>query len=57
MENVDYKETSTLQLVLAWTFVGVPLLAGVLQTLTNAMQLFRRIWPAPSPPTVQASIH
>jgi hypothetical protein len=41
MEDVDHKETSTLQLVLAWTFVGVPLLAGVLQTLTNAMQLFR----------------
>jgi hypothetical protein len=41
MENVEDKETSTLQLVLAWTFVAVPLLAGVLQTLTNAMQLFR----------------
>lgn len=41
MENAEYKETSTLQLVLAWAFVGVPLVAGVLQTLTNAMQLFR----------------
>ena len=34
------KETSTLQLFLAWTFVGVPLLASVLQTLPNAMQMF-----------------
>jgi hypothetical protein len=33
--------TSTLQLVLAWGFVGIPLAMGVLQTLTNAMQLFR----------------
>jgi hypothetical protein len=41
METVEHKETSTLQLVLAWTFVGVPLLAGVSQTLINAMQLFR----------------
>jgi hypothetical protein len=29
-----------LKLVLAWGFVGIPLLWGVLQTLRNAMQLF-----------------
>ncbi len=32
--------TTTLQLVLAWGFVGVPLVWGVLQTLANAMKLF-----------------
>jgi len=30
-----------LKLVLAWGFVGIPLLWGVLQTLRNAMQLFQ----------------
>ena len=33
--------TSTLQIALAWGFVGIPLLWGVLQTLTNAMKLFQ----------------
>jgi hypothetical protein len=33
--------TTTLQLVLAWGFVGVPLMWGVLQTLSNAMKLFQ----------------
>jgi hypothetical protein len=32
--------TRPLQLVLAWGFVGIPLLWGVLQTLRNALQLF-----------------
>jgi hypothetical protein len=32
--------TTTLQLVLAWGFVGIPLVWGVLQTLSNAMKLF-----------------
>ena len=32
--------TTTLQLVLAWGFVGIPLTLGVLQTLVNAMKLF-----------------
>jgi hypothetical protein len=42
-ENQDAEgpETTTLQIVLAWTFVGIPLLAGVSQTLINAMQLFK----------------
>jgi hypothetical protein len=30
MENIEYYETSALKLVLAWTFVDVPLFAGVL---------------------------
>jgi hypothetical protein len=30
-----------IQLVLAWGFVGIPLIWGVLQTLDNAMKLFR----------------
>jgi hypothetical protein len=33
--------TTTLHLVLAWSFVGVPLLLGVLQTLSNAIKLFQ----------------
>jgi hypothetical protein len=30
----------TVQLILAWAFVGIPLLWGVLQTLRNALTLF-----------------
>lgn len=33
--------TNKLQLVLAWGFVGIPLIWGVLQTIDNAMKLFR----------------
>jgi hypothetical protein len=33
--------TATLQLVLAWAFVGIPLLWGVSQTIANAMKLFQ----------------
>ncbi len=33
--------TSTLQLILAWGFVGIPLAWGVLQTLQNSMKLFQ----------------
>jgi hypothetical protein len=33
--------TTTLHLVLAWGFVGIPLALGVLQTLINAMKLFQ----------------
>ncbi len=33
--------TTTLQLVLVWGFVGIPLTLGVLQTLINAMKLFQ----------------
>ena len=30
----------TLKLIVAWSFVGIPLLWGVLQTLRNALKLF-----------------
>lgn len=33
--------TTTLQLVLAWGFVGIPLTWGVIQTLMNALKLFK----------------
>ena len=33
--------TRTLQLILAWSFVGIPLLWGVLETLRNALKLFQ----------------
>jgi len=32
--------TRTFHLILAWGFVGLPLLWGVLQTLRNALKLF-----------------
>jgi len=31
----------TLQLILAWGFVGIPLTCGVIQTLLNALKLFQ----------------
>jgi hypothetical protein len=33
--------TSTIQLILAWGFVGIPLAWGVIQTLENAMKLLQ----------------
>lgn len=33
--------TRTVKLILAWSFVGIPLLWGVAQTLRNALKLFR----------------
>ena len=41
MQTTEHTETSWLQLAAAWIFVGIPLLAGVVQTLVNAMQLFK----------------
>jgi len=40
MQNTERSGTSRLQLILAWGFVGIPLLAGVTQTIINASQLF-----------------
>jgi hypothetical protein len=34
-------ETTALHIVLAWGFVGIPLTWGVIQTLINALALFR----------------
>jgi hypothetical protein len=33
--------TTPLQPVLAWSFAGIPLLAGAAQILVNAMKLFQ----------------
>jgi hypothetical protein len=41
MSNANRGGTSTLQLVLAWGFVGIPLVWGVYQTLSAAMALFK----------------
>ena len=35
MSTIDTEETTTLQLVLAWGFVGIPLAWGVIQTLIS----------------------
>jgi hypothetical protein len=35
------EKTGALALVLAWSVVGVPLLFGIVETLQNAMKLFR----------------
>jgi hypothetical protein len=34
-------QTPAVKLALAWSFVGIPLLAGIAQTLLNAMKLFQ----------------
>lgn len=36
-----HQKTGALALVLAWSVVGVPLLFGIVETLQNAMKLFR----------------
>jgi hypothetical protein len=41
MTEQNQTGTTTLQLVLAWAFVGIPLLWGVSQTIANAMKLFQ----------------
>ncbi|MHA6642342.1 MFS transporter small subunit [Mesorhizobium sp. A623] len=41
MEDNDHRATTPVQLVLAWGFVGIPLVWGVFQTLLNALQLFK----------------
>jgi hypothetical protein len=41
MTTTTQQGTTTLQLVLAWGFVGIPLTLGVLQTLVNAIKLFQ----------------
>jgi hypothetical protein len=41
MSNHTPSGTRPLHLLLAWGFVGIPLLWGVLQTLRNALKLFR----------------
>ncbi len=41
MRHGATSKTTTLNLVLVWSFVGIPLLAGIFQTLINAMKLFQ----------------
>jgi hypothetical protein len=41
MATQTQQGTTTMQLVLAWGFVGIPLVLGVLQTLVNSMKLFQ----------------
>jgi hypothetical protein len=41
MQNVQQDSSTTMKLIVAWGFVGIPLLWGVLQTLSNAMKLFQ----------------
>ncbi len=41
MQNAQQDSSTTLKLIVAWGFVGIPLLWGVLQTLSNAMKLFQ----------------
>jgi hypothetical protein len=38
-ENVS--DANAVKLVLAWSFVGIPLLWGIYKTLTNAVLLFQ----------------
>jgi hypothetical protein len=40
MRNSEVTKNEPLKLILAWGFVGIPLLWGVTQTLANAMKLF-----------------
>ena len=42
MASTQPADTSTtIKLVLAWAFVGIPLVWGFLQTLGNALKLFQ----------------
>ncbi len=41
MANQNHSGANTIQLILAWGFVGIPLTWGVLETLQNAMKLFQ----------------
>ena len=40
MASTTSSGTRSLHLILAWSFVGIPFLWGVLETLRNAMKLF-----------------
>jgi hypothetical protein len=40
MANQNQTGTSSLELLLAWGFVGIPITWGVIETIINAMKLF-----------------
>ena len=39
-DNTGVSTTTPLQLALAWGFVGIPLVWGVVETLVNAIKAF-----------------
>jgi hypothetical protein len=41
MDTQNQNGTTTLHLILAWGFVGIPLTLGVIATLMNALKLFQ----------------
>ncbi|RBP11961.1 hypothetical protein DFR50_11568 [Roseiarcus fermentans] len=41
MGNESVRGTTALELALAWSFVGIPLLWGIYGTVANAMKLFQ----------------
>ena len=41
MQTDEIRKTPRLLIVLAWAFVGIPLLMGISQTLLNAAKLFQ----------------
>lgn len=41
MDNPAKGKSYTLELILAWGFVGIPLVWGVIQTCINASKLFK----------------
>lgn len=41
MANDNETGTTTMHLVLAWAWVGIPLTWGVVQTIINSMKLFQ----------------
>ena len=41
MANANQSGSNVIPLILAWGFVGIPLAWGVIQTVLNAMKLFR----------------
>jgi len=41
MQTDEIRKTPGLVIALAWVFVGIPLLAGISQTLLNAAKLFQ----------------
>lgn len=41
MTDSQHQGTTMLELVLAWGFVGIPLAWGVIETVSNALKLFK----------------
>jgi hypothetical protein len=41
MQTANQDSSMKVKLILAWGFVGIPLVWGVLETLSNAMKLFQ----------------